>query len=150
MRWYLSHFTPKKKKNANATLVRFVDMKNSEKEKRVLSWCVGEKISKSCLNSGENITRDAIDPTEISSQLYSEFVNIESCCSKSDVLNDDMISCDHCLLNFHHSCTKVKKTTKKRHQWFCNACKIDFKSSEQTEKENWLAHCKIVTFPLMY
>ena len=144
MRWYLSHFTPKKKKNANATLVRFVDMKNSEKEKRVLSWCVGEKISKSCLNSGENITRDAIDPTEIHHNFTANSWILSHVAANrmfsTTTCNDDMISC----------CTKVKKTTKKRHQWFCNACKIDFKSSEQTEKENWLAHCKIVTFPLMY
>ena len=140
-------------------------MKNAEKEKRVLSWCVGENTSKSCLDSGEKIKRDSIDPFEISSQLYSEFVSIDSvaywfeddawekfeafynaksatfknrcsCCSKSNVLDDDIIHCDHCILNYHHSRGKVKKTAKKRHQWFCNSCKIDLKSSEQTEQEN--------------
>ena len=30
----------------------------------------------------------------------------------------------------------VKKTVKKRHQWFCNTCKIDSKSSEQGGLEN--------------
>ena len=53
---------PKKKKNTKATLVRFVDMKNAEKEKRVLSWCVRENISKSVFDSGEKITRNTIDP----------------------------------------------------------------------------------------
>ena len=157
---------PKKKKNAKAsTLVRFVDMKNSEKERQVLNWCVGESISKSCLESGKKITRDTIDPTEISSQLYNEFVSIHSVsywfeedawkifeafynakssllknrcssCCKSDVLDDDMIHCDHCLQNYHHVCGKVKKTVRKRYQWFFNTCKIDSKSSEQAGLEN--------------
>ena len=141
-----------------------MDMKNSEKEKRVLAWCVGELTSKSCLESGEKINPQTIDPTEISSQLYNEFVNIDSVsywfeedawpkfqtffnaksaalknrcssCSKSDILGDDIIHCDHCLLDFHHSCAKAKKTSKKRHQWFCSSCKIDFKLCGQTSQE---------------
>ena len=151
---------PKTKRTGKATLTRFVDMKNSEKEKRVLLWCVGEMVSKSCLENGEKITCDKIDPTEISAQSYSKFVTIEtisywfeedawtrfqnfytakssalkdrcSCCSKPD--SDGMIVCDHCLQNFHESCAKLKKTSKKRQQWFCNACKVEFKSSEQKD-----------------
>ena len=133
-------------------------MKNSEKEKLVLSWCVGETVSNSLLETRYKITFDKIDPTEISAQSHSKLVTIEavsywfeedawirfknyhsakssylkdrcSCCCKPDI--DDMLVCDHCLLNFHISCAKVKKTTKKRQRWFCNACKIEFKSSEQ-------------------
>ena len=113
------------------------------------------------MKSGEKIKSHTIDPTEISSQLYNEFVNIHSVsywfeadvwskfqnfyeakldsfknrcssCGKSDVVEDDIIHCDHCLTNFHHSCGKVKKTSKKRHQWFCNPCKMDFKSCVDT------------------
>ena len=147
-----------KKKNAKAsTLTQFVDMKNSEKEKRVLCWCVGEDVSKLCLESKKKVTCETIDPTEISSQLYNEFVNIHSVsywfeedawdkfeafynaksaalknrcstCSKTDALDDDTIHCDHCLVSYHHACGRVKKTAKRRHQWFCNTCKIEFKS----------------------
>ena len=53
-------------------------MKNSEKEKKVLGWCVGEDISKTFLGSGEKITADVVDPTEISPALYNNFVNIQS------------------------------------------------------------------------
>ena len=70
---------PKTKKNKKtSTLIRFVDLKNSEKEKRVLAWSVGEIVSKSCLAWGEKIPPGAIDPTEISAALYSDFVNIQS------------------------------------------------------------------------
>ena len=124
---------------------RFLDLKNSDKEKRVLAWCVGESASSSCLESGEKIKSVDLDPTEISSQLYNEFVNVHSVsywfeddawskfldffhakcaalkdrcssCSKSDVPGDDILHCDHCLLNYHHHCAKVKKVSKKRHQ----------------------------------
>ena len=151
---------PKKKKGKGNTLSRFVDIKNSEKEKQVLAWCVGEDVSKSCVGSGNKITEDVIDPTEISASLYNEFVNIQSIsywfetdawnkfmvffdaksasfvnrcssCSKVDVSGDDLINCDHCLLNFHNTCGRVKKIAKKRSHWFCNRYKINFKSSEQ-------------------
>ena len=140
-------------------LSRFVDQKNSEKEKQVLAWCVGKDVSETCLGFSNKITEDVIDPTEISAALYNDFVNIQSIsylyetdawnkfmvffeakaasfvnrcssCSKADVSNDDLISCDHCLLSFHNTCAKVKKTAKKRPHWFCNRCKIDFKSNE--------------------
>ena len=149
-----------KKKGKVATLCRYVDMKNSEKEKQVFTWCVGETISKSCLTSREKVRSEMIDPTEISAAIYSELVNIQSIaywfeedawtkfqtfyeakstslinrcssCSKNDTPLDELICCDHCLLKFHHSCGKVKQTSKKRHQWFCNPCKIEFKSTEQ-------------------
>ena len=156
---------PKQKKGKVSTLSRFVDMKNSEKEKQVLGWCVGEDVSKSYLGSGEKIRADIIDPTEISAALYNDFVNIESIsywfdsdawikfkiffdakaasfvnrcssCSKVDECHDELISCDHCLLNFHYTCAKLKKISKKRSHWFCNRCKVDLKSNEQDQDTN--------------
>ena len=40
-----------------------------------------------------------------------------------NTIYDNLVSCQHCLKQFHLTCVKLKKISRKRQAWFCNPCK---------------------------
>ena len=57
---------------------RYLELSIEEKQKRLLSWSVGENIASHCRTTGEKIALKDLDPTNISSSLFSEDM---SCCN---------------------------------------------------------------------
>ena len=134
---------------------RFVELSNSERERKILEWCVGAELSTKSLMQSNKISALDVNPTEIAPELYHPQISINSVKylfeedawqklsmfinDKKDVFDhhchacmrsspdDQCISCDSCLKQFHFKCSKAKKTKKPRHQWFCNQCKIEVK-----------------------
>ena len=140
-------------------------MSNSEREKRTLTLCLGRDKALECLSKGEKINVTDVDPTEITTAVYNELVCVKTvqylfdsdawekftlfytekmnrlkfqCNSCLEVCqtSDDLISCDHCLMKYHYVCAKCKKGSKKRHQWFCNRCKIKAKCNNVTKSDD--------------
>ena len=154
----------KRLKKTNPNLKKFVELSNSEREKKILEWCLGKEIASECVTISGKISVTKIDPTEIASEIFHPHVNLKSVKylfegeaweklmlfinDKMEVLKhqchvclqvsrgiDELISCDTCLKNFLHACGKCKKTNKVRHQWFCTQCKICFKHEKDAENE---------------
>ena len=135
---------------------KFVELSNSERERKILEWCLGKEKASECLVTSGKISVVKVDPTEIASEIFHPHVCLKSVkylfeedaweklamfvndkmevlkhqchvCSEVSPGVDELISCDTCLKNFHYACGKCKKTKKLRHQWFCSQCKICFK-----------------------
>ena len=150
-----------KKKKKPEGCQKFTEMKTSEKEKFVLLLCVGESVASNVLSNGKRVEEGDIDPTVIDSGVFNEKICLKmikylfsdaawcrfysfysdkieilkfqcAFCLNTDASYDDLITCDHCLKCYHHSCVKLKKSVRKRAAWFCNPCKAVSKSSTES------------------
>ena len=57
---------------------KFTEMRESEKEKFVLSLCIGENTSESVLRNRGKVSEEDIDPTEISGAVFNSSVCLQS------------------------------------------------------------------------
>ena len=121
---------------------KFSDLRDSEKEKFILSLCIGDDVTESILREGGKVEVVHINPTEIRTAVFapdiclqtiqymfteeawdrfssyyeskSKFKFFCNSCSKFDEKGDDLISCECCLNSFHFRCVKLKQVVKKR------------------------------------
>jgi hypothetical protein len=116
------------------------------------------------LGTGKKVEENDVDPTEIDASIFNEKVQpnlikylftIEAwnrfqsfyvekkrqlqhhcgSCYQSDDSNENLKTCDHCMLSFHYLCVKAKKSARKG-TWFCNRCKAEAKSAMIREDED--------------
>ena len=146
----------KKASKKNLACQKFAEMRSADKEKYVLSLCIGKIAAEKLLRQGGRLVVEDIDPTEIDNAIYNPLVCLQSVkylftteawdcfqefyknkaqllqyqcnfCLKSDANEDDLFPCDHCLKYYHFTCVKLKKVVKKRQVWFCGPCKAQEK-----------------------
>ena len=151
----------KKASKKKFAVQKFIEMRDSEKEKFVLSLCIGSETANLVLKRGDQVREDEVDPTEIGSAVFNSSVCLESVkylftdqawnrfktyydiksdhlkftccfCRKLDTNSDDLITCEHCLKGYHFSCVKLRKNVKKRQTWFCALCKAQVKVDSQS------------------
>ena len=151
----------KKASKKKVSCQKFVEMRNADKDKLMLTLCIGKEATEIVLRRGGVVNLEDIDPTEISNAVFNPIICLESIrylfsdeawdsfkffynskarhfryicnfCNKSNESGDDLIACESCLHSFHFTCVKLKKVVKKRQTWFCVPCKAKNKLSEQS------------------
>ena len=116
---------------------KFVEMRNADKEKFILSLCIGKYVSEKVLNSSGRVMVEEIKYKVFNSNICLETVrhlfteerwnrfydnyNRKSdhlkftCdfCTKTDKNGDNLIACGHCLHYFHFDCVKKSKKSRR-------------------------------------
>lgn len=148
---------PRKKTCQTSKPVAFIKRHIREREKLILSWLFTADISNRASNGGYEIQETdvslhlndvspAVLDDSVSIPLVKKYVSVGAWSAvlklvenkkkchqwkcricNWNLLDNDSIACDSCLLWYHLGCSKLKKRPKTRF-WFCGVCRTSANS----------------------